>query len=263
MQYLVQVSGDISDKQNRTYVVNSDSAENAQIIATQNFCEEFSSNGDVVCVESHKRTNKAILAFAFMLIPILLSFINWKSGHETISIGPDYISCLYGVLIYAAFIVRFKGIQRTVSSWVDILFCIFVVLLISSFIKTIFITKTFSFLGLSSFSIETSYILPIAIILSWLGLKIVSLICMGGIAVIALFNITSLNGAMGIICGPLYIICSFIGIMLYLSIEPAFIESIYQLKATTSKGINYVKKDVLQAKSNIVDVKTELSKKDS
>ena len=169
MQYVIQVSGDVANKRNKAYVINSSSEEEAQKIAAQSFCDEFYTNSDVVYVKPHKRTNKSIASFIFMLIPILLSLINWKNGHDTISISPDYISCLYSVLIYAAFVVRFKGVQRTVSSWIDILFCVFTVLLLSSFIKTILVTKTVSILGFTEISINTNVLLPVAIILSWLG----------------------------------------------------------------------------------------------
>lgn len=41
MQYVVQVSGEVLDKQNKAYVVDSKTAEEAQLIATQTFCEDF------------------------------------------------------------------------------------------------------------------------------------------------------------------------------------------------------------------------------
>lgn len=261
MQYVVQVSGEVLDKQNKAYVVDSKTAEEAQLIATQTFCEDFAIESDAVYVKSHKRTYKAIIAFVFMLIPILLSFIGWKNGHDTISISPDYLSCLYGVLIYAAFVVRFKGIQRTVSSWIDILFCVFTVLLLSTFVKTILVTKTISLLGLADITISTNVVLPVAILLSWLGLKVVSLVCMGGVAIIALFNITALNTAMGTIFGPLYIICSFIGIMMYLSVEPAFVETLLQVRNVAVKGLHRLSGDVSYAKAKAINVKTVISNK--
>lgn len=261
MQYLIQVSGDISNKQNKTYVVNSNSLEKAQIIATQNFCDEFTINGDAVLVKPYKRTIKAIFSFIFMLVPILLSLISWKSGHDSLSISPDYISCLYGVLFYASFVVRFKGIQRTVNSWIDILFCVFSILLLSSFVKTILVTKTISLLGLTKITISTTVILPVAILLSWLGLKIVSLACIAGISIIALFNITTLNEAMGMICGPLYVICSFVGIMLYLSVEPAFIDSLSHFKLSAAKGLKYISNDISQTKNKAINIKSTIPKK--
>lgn len=261
MQYVVQVSGEVLDKQNRAYVVESKTDEEAQLIATQAFCENFAIESPAVQVKSNKRTYKAIAAFIFMLIPALLSFIKWKNGHDTVSISPDYLSCLYGALIYAAFIVRFKGIQRAVSSWIDILFCVFAVLLLSSFVKTILVAKTIRLFGLTDITINTNVILPVAIILSWLGLRTVSLVCMGGVAMIALFNITALNTAMGNIFGPLYIICSFVGIMLYLSVEPAFIETLLQIKTVVARGMHRLSDDVTNAKTKAIHVKTAISNK--
>lgn len=261
MQYLVQVSGEIADKQSKTYVINSDSSENARIVATQNFRDEFSLKGEAVYVKSHKRTFKAIIAFVFMVIPIFLSLISWKNGRETISISPDYISCLYGILIYSAFVVRFKGVQRTVTSWIDILFCVFIILLLSSFVKTILVTKTINLLGLTEITINTNIVLPIAIILSWLGLKTVSLICMAGIAVIALFNISVLNEAMGMICGPLYVICSYIGILLYFAIEPACLEILSNFKLSAARGIHRFNYEIEASKHEVIGVKSAITTK--
>ena len=262
MQFLIHVSGDVLDKQSKVYVVNSDSVESAQTIATQNFCDEFLTDKAVVTIKPQRRTTKAMCSFIFMLIPILLSFISWKNGHDSISISPDYISCLYGVLLYAAFVVRIKGIPRTVSSWIDIMFSVCSVLLLSTFIKTILVTETISLLGLGEVSVSTNVILPVAIILSWLGLKIVSLACMATILVIALFNITVLNVAMGMICGPLYIICAFVGIMLYLSIEPAFIETLSQFRRTALKSLDYIGRDISHAKDKITSIRNVISNRE-
>lgn len=262
MQYLVNVCGDVSNKQNKTYVVNSSSAEDAQIVAKQYFFDDFGVRSCEVFLKPHKRTYVACLSFILMLIPILLSLINWKVGHKTISVSPDYISCLYGVLIYSAFIVRFKGIKRTVSSWIDILFCVFVVLLLSTFIKTIMVTQTIDLFGFKSITINTSILLPIVIALSWLGLKIVSLVCMVALVLIAMLNIVALNEAMGMFFGSLYIISSFVGVLLYLSVEPVLSESICAISKATLKGVKYISNDVAQAKSKIVESSSSALKKD-
>ena len=231
MQYVIQVSGNVANKQNKAYVVNSSSMDEAKKIATQKFCDEFSTNTTEIYAESNKRTGKSIAALIYMFIPIILSFVKWKNGHETIVITPDYISCLYGAFIYGAFVVRFKGVQRTVSSFIDMLFCVVIVLLLASFAKTILITKSINVFGLTEINIDTNMFLIVAIVLSWLGL-----------------NITALNAAMGNIYGPLYIICAFIGIILYISIEPAFMEAMFRLKSMTAKGLYSFKKDEYQIK---------------
>lgn len=247
MQYLVYTSGEVLNRYDKAYVIKASSKEKAQEIATKSFTEEFNVTDENIYVKPYKRTYTAIVAYAFMLIPIILSFINWKVGHDTVSIRPDYISCLYAVLLYVAFIVRFKGIQRAIGSWIDIVFCFVIVLLLSSFIQTILVTKIFNILWIKEVSINTNMILPIAIILSWLGLKQVSAACMGGIGVLSLFNITALSNAMGSIYGPAYIIGAFMGTLFYLSIEPALIEALPHLKKSVSSGLNYMRNDFVEA----------------
>lgn len=130
MQYLVHTSGEVLNRCTKAYVIKASSKEEAQEIAVRNFDEEFSVAESNIFVKPYRRTDKAILAYIFMLIPILLSCVNWKNGHETISIQPDYISCFYAILFYSAFIVRFKGIQRTLGSWIDIVFCYYIAIIV-------------------------------------------------------------------------------------------------------------------------------------
>lgn len=247
MQYLIYTSGEVLNRYDKAYIIKAPSKEKAQEIARKSFTEEFNVTDENIYVKPYKRTYRAIVAYAFMLIPILLSFINWKVGHDTVSIRPDYISCLYAVLFYGAFIVRFKGVQRTIGSWIDIVFCFVIVILLSSFIQTILVTKTFNILLIKEVSINTKMVLPIAIILSWLGLKQVSAACIVGIGVLSFFNITALSNAMGCIYGPAYIIGAFMGILFYLSIEPALIEALPHFKKSVRSGLNCMRNDFVEA----------------
>ena len=52
MQYVVQVSGEVLDKQNKAYVIDSKTDEEAQLIATQTFCEDFAIESDA-CMLNH------------------------------------------------------------------------------------------------------------------------------------------------------------------------------------------------------------------
>lgn len=262
MQYIVQVNGDVLDKQSKAYVVKAASEEDAQIIATQNFCKEFVVEKDEVhvSVKPQRRSKTAIVAFVFLLIPILLSFVQWKNGHDTVSISPDYISCLFGVLIYSAFVVRFKGIKRVGESWIDIVFCVLLVLVLSTFVRTILVEKNLKFFGNGEFTVDTTVLLVVATILSWFGLKVISLISMCAVTVIALFNIVSLNNAMGFF-GSVYMICAFVGILLYLAVEPALPEIISQIRYTTKDGYRYLSSDISLAKESVVNVTKALSKR--
>ena len=52
MQYVVQVSGEVLDKQNKAYVVKSKTDKEAQLIATQTFCKDFAIESNAVYVKS-------------------------------------------------------------------------------------------------------------------------------------------------------------------------------------------------------------------
>ena len=263
MQFLIHTKGNTLDICNKAYVVNAHSETEAKEIAVASFEDEFGVFADSITTQSFKRTKKSIMAYIFMLIPILLSLINWKNGHDTYSIGPSLVSCLYSVAFYAAFIVRFKGIHRTVGSWIDITFSILMILLLSTFIQTILVEKTINLFWMTQLTIDAKIILPIAIILSWLGLKLVSIICIASVGILALFNITALSSAMGMIWGPLYVISSFMGIMLYLSVEPVMFETVSHLKKSIIRSIDYTKNDFIQAKSSVKNLNVFSQKKDS
>ena len=128
---------------------------------------------------------------------------------------------------------------------------VLITLLFASFIKAIIITKTIHIPGLPEFTLSTNVILPVVLFLSWLGLKGVSLACMGLISVTALYNIATLNNAMGN-WGPIYLLCAVVGIILYMYAEPTFQESMYRFRNITARGLNSVKSDitVLQSKKN-------------
>ena len=67
----------------------------------------------------------------------------------------------------------------------------------------------------------------------------------------ALLNISALNDAMGGIWGAMYIICAFVGLMLYLSVEPAFPETMFHIRKATMKSLSYIGSDVAQAKNSV------------
>lgn len=247
MQYLVYSKGKVVENQEKAYVIKANSIVEAQNIAKETFSEEYCVIDEEIYTKPYKRTRNSILAYVFMTIPILLSFINWKSGHETIKISPDYISCTYALIFYAAYIVRFKGIMRTMSTWVDIGFCVFLPLLLATFIRTLMGTTSISILGCFDIPIDTSVVFPFAILLSWLGLKMISVICIACIGVLALFNITVLSESMGTVWGPIYIISAFIGILLYCSIEPALVEGLPHFGRHLGQGSGYMKKDFVEA----------------
>ncbi len=257
MEYIVKVCGEVVDNEYKAYAVKASSEEEAKKIAKKNFSEEFLTTGSIIVTERPlMRQKRSIFALVAMIIPILLSFVSWKNGHSTISISPDLISCLFGVTIYSAFVIRFKGIQRTVDSIYDILFAVVSAILFSTFIKILLFQTEISVLGIIKLSIDTNVILIVAVILSWLGLKIVSLSCIGIIVLLALGNIVGLNDAMGSIWGTIYIISSFLGIIMYASVEPAFLETRKSIYRFAKNSINRLNSDLLGAKQETSKIKS-------
>ena len=261
MQYVVQVNGEVTGQQSRTYIVDSQTADEAQSVAKQNFQSDYQTINDPKCVKMYKRTKNALVSLAFMLIPISLSLVDWKNGHDTIRIGPDYLSCLYAVVLYSAFLVRFKGLQRAFGTLIDIVFCVFNVLLLSTFVQTLLVVEEIKVFGMTAFSLDAHIILPVAIVLSWLGLKLVSLLSFVGIAVMAISRVSFLNEAMGNTFGTIYVICAFIGIGIYLSIEPAVSESINSIKSTVGQGIGKANQEISCAKSQAAGITASVSSK--
>ncbi len=262
MEYIIKVCGEVVDSQYKAYAVTAKNEEEAKKIAKQHFQDEFYTNGNVLVVEKPlPRKKRSIFALIAMCIPILLSLINWKYQHDTFSISPDLISCLFGAILYSAFVIRFKGIQRAVESKYDILFTIISTLLLSTFIKVLLFEDQIKILGIFNVSVNTNVILIAAVILSWLGLKIVSLSCIGIVVILALGNIVGLNNAMGTIWGSLYIISSFLGIIMYASIEPAFLETKSALLRFTKKSINYLSNDLGEAKEHASKIKNSIETK--
>lgn len=250
MQYLVSTYGSVVNNKKKTYTIKASSEEEANKIAKSKFNEEYCVVNDDVIVKTSARTKNSIFSFIFLLVPIVLSFVDWKNGHNTISISPDLISCVYAAIFYGSFVVRSKGIQRTFESWIDIVFCILLVFLLSSYVKAILVTKTISIFGIKVLSVNTNIFLIGAMILSWLGLKVVGILSIMVVIVCAFINICSLNEAMGLY-GALYIICTLVGVLLYLYVEPVVVEAFYKYKTIIKVGKDNMRKDLLEAGNKV------------
>lgn len=252
MQYLVKASGEVLNQQSKAYIVKASSEEEAQLIAKNSFEGDFFNISGEVVTKSYPRNKLAYLSFVLMGFAIFLSFIGWKTGHDTISIRPNLSSCLYSVFIYSAFVIRIKGIERTTSSWIDIVLGLLNVLLLASFIQIVVIDSEVSFLGLFNIPINTTYLIAFALLLSWLGLKFISVLCMGLVCILALCNINLLNDAMGSLWGTVYVLCSFFGILTYLRNEPAIYEIEKNTKRVSTDGLNYLRHDLHEAKADVI-----------
>lgn len=245
--FLVRTTGSVVEEKSKVFVVKAPAKEIAQEHAADIFCEEFDIAGDSVQVRVYGRRAKAIIAIICMSVSIFLSFIPWMNNHDALLIRPDLISCIFSIAFYAVFVIRFKGIQNALASALDIAFIPIVVLLVSSFLQAILVKKTISLFGIVDFSLDTRIILVVALLFSAFGLKLASVVCMGILLIYSLVNVAMLSNAMGPIWGPIYIICAFVGLLAYVSIEPTIIESIPHYKQIGNRFYARAKADVFHA----------------
>ena len=248
-EYMVPVTGSVSERKTISYLVRACSQDDARRIAEGKFSEEFGTFGESFSA-LEDRTPRARAACILMSIAIGLSYINWAHEHELISISPSLISCLISLILYAAYVIRFKGVQKFGTSKYDIALCLCVILLFASFIQALLTEKIISIPKIpfdSNIDINSYHVLFAAVALSWIGVKIVSAACFLLVGIAAFTNIMKLSDSMGPLFGPLYILSSFFGLMFYISVEPAASEAIYHIKGSVRGAKKYVENDLHQA----------------
>ena len=265
MQYLVKTGGEIREVQGKTYVVNAHSKQEAQRKANDAFCEDYSviNSSAVYTSDPYSRTKNAIIAIVLMLIPICISMLKkrWFADDSDIygiPISPDFFSTTMAAMIYLAFVVKAKGIQRTIGSIIDICLAIVCILLVAVLIKCVLTERIFTFkidLILKTIEqpihIDTRYIFVLGVIFSWLGIKLASTICMVITGLLGVMNFITLSDAMGLL-GIVFSLCAIFGLLFYLSIEPAVYESVQEIGSNIASGIKKDKdKDVIEDKSDI------------
>ena len=257
-QYLVQMSGEVVERQNKMYTINAKNKEDAEKIAQEMFSSEYYTVEESICIESEKTNVQVVIAIVCMIISLFYSIINWKVGRKTISIAPDALSFTYAALIYAAFVIRFKGIRRTMSSWTNIISCILVILVLASLMQIILVNKTITIFGFIKIPIETKILLPLAILFSFIGVKIVYVVLIAFILLMAFCNMGQLNEAMGNLNGVIYMLTTFMGLLAYLSYEPVCLEATQSFKKSVYKGLSYTKNDFIEARGTVKGIANKI-----
>ena len=249
MKYLIHTVGNVVLPQEKSYLVNASTEKKAQELAEEQFMAEYDCNGKIHISKARSVDLAVVTSIAGMIIAILLSFINWKAGHSTISIKPDLISSTIAVIIYSAFIIRVKGLQR-MTGRIDFIFLILSVLLLSSFIQSILSSSEFKIPILGSY-IDCRMLFILAMILSWMGMKILSVGCMAVIFICGFLKIIKLNEAMGNIWGTVYIISAAVGIISYLIIEPTVEEMLPDYGRFTQRTFAYFRRDFSETEKEV------------
>ena len=92
--------GKVINVQGKFYTVNAPTEKEAQELAKAQFIDEYGYNGEIYTSEARKLNKFTGISMVSMIMAILLSFINWKLDHSTVSIKPDLISCIMAFAIY-------------------------------------------------------------------------------------------------------------------------------------------------------------------
>ncbi|MBR5048734.1 MAG: hypothetical protein IKX74_03725, partial [Erysipelotrichaceae bacterium] len=251
-KYIVKTQGTVLNFQDKAYEVVARDKNEAEVIAKNMFAEEYAVADEQLKAAASGITFANILSIICMLTAVLISFVRWHDGRNIISLSPTLTSCVYAVLLYSAYLVRFKGIRNMFQSWQDVIFSVLLILLFSSFTQAIMPSVEINFL-IVHISISPKTLLLVSIAFSWLGMKLISLLFMFIIALIALGNLVSLDAAMGNLFGPIYVITSFIGLVSYMSTEPALHQGLSRFRNDVAYSSQILKSDLSYAKKAVME----------
>lgn len=202
---------------------------------------------NIVCVGIKKKQSAipAIIAFS---IALFFTFTPYYKGFAAYHLSPDVKSVFFALLIYAAFVVRIKGIEKTAVNFSDLIVSIMAILLLAVFIRvfakdakepTNFFARILALIGIKI----TNYgLLAFAIIFSWLGVKLVSAVMLLLIALLGLSELFSMGVFMGDFKSVTFMISSFFGFIFYLKYEgPKMINSVM---GASTKAFNFFNSNI-------------------
>lgn len=259
-KYIVKTQGKVIQTQDHAYAVVAHNKNEAAEKAKEMFMEEYPviENAEFY-VKPLGVSIPLILGILLLLVAVLLSLVRWKNGHEMINIRPSFISVLCSAAIYSAYYVKLKGVSNMFKSVTGPIYGVLIILLISSFIQILFYTPALKFFGFA-LPIDARTILFIAIILSWAGYKMMSVLCIAILFIVSIGNLISIDGAMGNLYGSAYVLCAFFGLLAYMSCEPAFYQGVMDfrrslLRSTSSFGndFRYTAERVRNTSTNVIN----------
>lgn len=221
MRYIVRTRGEIIDSHEKVYSVNAKNKGEAELLARRRFSDDFAVYNNSIQSSASRVSFQLWFSMIAMLAAVLLSFLEWKTGHKTVSLKPTFLSCLYAAGLYLAYVVRFRGMKNMFNTWTDNVFLFLMILLFSSIIQIVFVTNSVKFLFWEIPAGATT-ILFITVLLSWLGLKLMSVVGALFIICLAIGNISLVSSAMGNVFGTVYLLCAVASLLLYAASDPYF-----------------------------------------
>ena len=261
MKYIVKTEGKVYDVQNQAYEVVARNKNEAEEIARSMFMEEYPVADTQLYAKAKGTTLQTIIAVIALTAAVLLTFIKWVDGRTVVSLMPNIISSIYAVAIYSAYVLRYKGIRNMFKSWTDVLFCPLLILLFSSFVQALFATTTLK-LFIWEVPFDAKLLLFVTMLLSWLGMRIMSVLCIVVLMLFSIGNLYAVSAAMGNLFGTIYVIASFIGIIAYAATEPAFYYGLKSFTNDTLRGTSQFRNDLSYTKDAVKNAASGITSKD-
>lgn len=260
-EYLVKTQGYIITDKSENYIINAENEEKARVQAENIFKNDYVLVDDNINFSIECRKDRYLLISALgLFIAVVFAYLDWYNNLEVFSMRPHLLTTIYGTIFYTSFIVRFKGIKNVFLSKFDLIISVLMILVISSLFEIILGSHEVEFLFFKA-TIDPNIIIILALVLSWLGMKIVSVGCYFFVAILTLNNIFNLSVAMGPICGPLFIILTYVSIGIYVACDPALLNVFPSIFNASKKGVNYLNNDFNAAKIGLYKVKDDVIKR--
>lgn len=254
-EYLVKTYGYVILDKEENYVINANDEEDAKVRAQEMFKEDYALASERINFKVESRSDKFLkLSLICMIISVIFIYIPWSNDGDLYNICPHLLSTLYGIVFYTSFIVRFKGLKNVFLSKIDLIMSILMIIIISSLFEIILGRYEVGFLFMN-FDIDPNIIIIIALLLSCLGMKMVSVACYIFVGFLALTNIIGLSVAMGPLFGPLFVLTSYLSIGIYIACDPLLRNAFPSIYNTSKRTMKYLYNDFNAAKDEFNTVK--------
>lgn len=240
MKYIVKTEGKVYDWKQAAYAVEAQSESEAVKIAEERFAKEYIIAGDGLKTSARKVRASVLIALVTLSAAAVISLIGFRTAaRNPVTIRPDMMSLLYGALVYLILLVKFKGAKNLLKAdtwkemtgrWENIVLAGLVIVLFASVIQLMFSEMK---VGVSFLSVN----LDLRVLA--LGLALIAYFTNGGLSIICfvlffLLSKASISGLIPVLSnvkGMVFLACAFIGIISYLSAQPALYQSFLNVKA--------------------------------
>lgn len=253
MKYIVKTKGKVYDYKQIAYAVEAESREEAEQAARERFCADYIPADEVIEASASGVKIGTMAALVTLAAAAVLAFIGFKTGttRSASVIRPDLMSLVYGAGVYLILFIKFKGFKNLLNmkwwaevlkSWENIVLAVLMIILIASLIQLMFsqMKVGFSFL---SFHMDMRVLALVLAAVAYFGSGILSLICLLLFLLLSKMSLSGLAAVLGNIRGFLYLGCALIGVITYMSTQPALYQSIMNVKAKISDPAKKLRKE--------------------